>query len=174
PRRGGGGSGRCPGRRHPARSGRRRPGGAGSARRARRLRPDHRDAPACGRPSGHRGNRGPPGPPDPAPPGGDGGDRRSGHDGSRAVTERGGATIVAVALISGLVVVAAGLAAVGRVVAAYTQATAAADAAALAAAPLTFLPGDPVFEAAAYARANGAELVRCGCEKAPGDRKSVV
>jgi len=90
------------------------------------------------------------------------------------VTERGGATIVAVALISGLVVVAAGLAAVGRVVAAYTQATAAADAAALAAAPLTFLPGDPVSEAAAYARANGAELVRCGCEKVPGLGARVV
>ncbi len=90
------------------------------------------------------------------------------------MTERGGATIVAVALVSGLVLVAAGLAAIGRVAAAHVQVTAAADAAALAAAPLTFLPGDPVAEAAAYAEANGAALVRCDCIENTGLQTRVV
>lgn len=90
------------------------------------------------------------------------------------MTERGGATIVAAAVVSFLVLVAAGLAAVGRVGAARVQATSAADAAALAAAPLTFLPGDPAAEAATYARVNGADLVRCGCRKDLGLGDRVV
>lgn len=83
------------------------------------------------------------------------------------MSDRGSATLPALALVSILVLVAAGLAGVGRLVAAHVQATAAADAAALAAAPLTFLDGDPRAEADRYARANGARLLRCGCPKDP-------
>jgi len=79
------------------------------------------------------------------------------------VSDRGSATIVALAISSLLVLVAAGLVGVGRLVSAHVQATAAADAAALAAAPVTFLGRDPPAEAADYARANGARLVTCSC-----------
>lgn len=79
------------------------------------------------------------------------------------MNDRGSTTIVALAVSSLLVLVAAGLAGVGRLVSAHVQATAAADAAALAAAPVTFLGGDPRAEAADYARANGARLVTCAC-----------
>ena len=77
--------------------------------------------------------------------------------------ERGAATIVAVALATGLIDAAAGLVDVSRLVAAQVQATAAADAAALAAAPLTFLGGDPTEEASEFAVRNGAGLWRCRC-----------
>lgn len=79
------------------------------------------------------------------------------------MNSRGAATVPVMALVAVLVLVGAGLVAVGRVVAAHTQATAAADAAALAAAPLTFLDGDPVREAVLYAEANGAHLTACRC-----------
>lgn len=79
------------------------------------------------------------------------------------MSERGSATMVALAIVSILVLVSAGLAAVGRVVTAHIQATTAADGAALAAAPLTFLPGSPQAEAADYASRNGARLVACAC-----------
>lgn len=78
--------------------------------------------------------------------------------------ERGAATVVALAVVSALVLVAVGLVAVGRLVAAHVQATTAADGAALAAAPLTFLPGNPGTEAADYAARNGARLVSCRCQ----------
>lgn len=56
---------------------------------------------------------------------------------------------------------------VARTVAIRAQATAAADAAALAAAPATFADfgtsGDPIRAAAEMAAANGAELVDCRC-----------
>ncbi|MFP3916060.1 MAG: Rv3654c family TadE-like protein [Actinomycetota bacterium] len=79
------------------------------------------------------------------------------------MSDRGSATIVAVALVSLLTLTAVGLTAVGRAAGAHAQAAAAADGAALAAAPLTFLPGSPREEAADYARRNGARLVRCRC-----------
>jgi len=79
------------------------------------------------------------------------------------VRERGAATVVVVSLISGLVLVTAGLVDVSRLVAARAQAVAAADAAALAAAPVTFFGGDPVAEAAALADRNGARLEVCRC-----------
>lgn len=57
--------------------------------------------------------------------------------------------------------------AVGAGVAAYVQAAGAADAAALAAAPVTFRPfgakGTPTQEAARFASANRNRLVRCIC-----------
>lgn len=71
--------------------------------------------------------------------------------------------MAAMAMAAGLALVAAGLVDVGRLVAAHTQATAAADAAALAAAPLTFAGGDPRSEAAAFATRNGARLEACRC-----------
>lgn len=90
------------------------------------------------------------------------------------MNERGSATIVALAIVSLLVLVSVGLVAVGRVVAAHVQATAAADSAALAAAPLTFLPGDPRAEAARFASANGASLVACSCAVEGSFRARVV
>ncbi len=57
--------------------------------------------------------------------------------------------------------------AVGAGIGAYTQASGAADAAALAAAPVTFRPfgamGTPRHEAARFASANGTRLVSCTC-----------
>lgn len=90
------------------------------------------------------------------------------------MNERGSATVVALAVVSILVLVSAGLAAVGRVVAVHVQATAAADGAALAAAPLTFLPGSPQAEAADYASRNGARLVACACPTDSSFRRRVV
>ena len=64
-------------------------------------------------------------------------------------------------------VLAVGLAGVGSLLRAQAEASAAADAAALAAAPVTFLPfgakGSPTDEAARFARMNGARLVWCVC-----------
>lgn len=73
-----------------------------------------------------------------------------------------------------LVMVAGGLAGVGRLIAAHVQATTAADAAALAAAPLTFLVGDPEAEAGRYASENGFRLVSCRCPHDPGFHVRVV
>ena len=74
--------------------------------------------------------------------------------------------------VGGLVVVLAMLLAdVGGLLAARLQASAAADAAALAAAPVTFRPfgsgGSPIDEAARFAVANGAHLVTCRCPVDP-------
>lgn len=79
------------------------------------------------------------------------------------MSERGSATVPVVAITAILILVGAGLGGVGRLVAAHAQATAAADAAALAAAPLTFLDGNAAAEAARYAELNGARLVGCRC-----------
>ena len=72
------------------------------------------------------------------------------------------AGLAAVAMVLGLLV-----ADVARTVATRAQVTAAADAAALAAAPATFArfgtSGDPVRAAAEMAAANGVELVECSC-----------
>ncbi len=74
--------------------------------------------------------------------------------------------------VGGLVVVLTVLLAdVGGFLAARLQASAAADAAALAAAPVTFRPfgsaGSPIDEAARFAVANGARLVTCRCPVDP-------
>ena len=66
-----------------------------------------------------------------------------------------------------VVVLVIAVAAVGTAIAGYTAASNAADAAALAAAPVTFRPfgakGTPAREAARFASLNGARLVRCVC-----------
>lgn len=78
----------------------------------------------------------------------------SNDEGSASVLLAG---TVFVILVLGIVVGGA-----GQVVAARFQASTAADAAALAAAPATFL-GDPYREAARLAKANGARLLWCRC-----------
>jgi secretion/DNA translocation related TadE-like protein len=87
------------------------------------------------------------------------------------VNERG-ATGVLLAAVAGLVLVfAASLGMVGGFLRARVEASAAADAAALAAAPVTFLPfgaeGGPRDEAARFAALNGAQLVSCACVPDP-------
>jgi hypothetical protein len=66
-----------------------------------------------------------------------------------------------------ILVLAVGLGAVGAGVAGYVHAAGAADAAALAAAPVTFrsfgASGSPSQEAARFASVNGTRLVRCNC-----------
>jgi hypothetical protein len=71
--------------------------------------------------------------------------------------------------VAGIAVLVAMLAAdLGIFLAARSRAQIAADAAALAAAPVTFQPygasGSPTAEAAAFAAANGADLVECRCD----------
>jgi hypothetical protein len=74
--------------------------------------------------------------------------------------------IMAVTLLLALVVADAGSYLIAR-----TRAAAAADAAALAAAPVTFRPfgatGSPRHEASLFARVNGADLVSCTCPLDP-------
>jgi len=87
------------------------------------------------------------------------------------VTERGSAAPLLLAQIAVVVVLTIGLADVGILLAARQRASVAADAAALAAAPVTFLPfgatAGPRREAARFAAANGAELVGCVCPVDP-------
>ena len=74
---------------------------------------------------------------------------------------------VGMALVGLAMSLALGVGMVGGGVAAYMQASNAADAAALAAAPVTFSPfgarNGPSAEAARFAALNGAELIRCTC-----------
>ncbi len=87
------------------------------------------------------------------------------------MSDRGSATLALLAVVAVVVVLAAGLGGVAELFVARARATAAADAAALATAPVTFRPfgarGGPVSEAQRFARANGARLVSCRC---PVDR----
>lgn len=81
--------------------------------------------------------------------------------------ERGAAGIVTAAVGGFVVLFTISLALIGGVQMARLRATTAADAAALAAAPVTFLPfgaeGTPTEEAARFARLNGAGLISCDC-----------
>ncbi len=83
----------------------------------------------------------------------------------------GSAAPVVVGLVALLAVLAMLLADVGRYLAVRSQAIAAADAAALAAAPVTFrpygAPAGPRGEAMRFAAANGAVLVSCRCPMDP-------
>ncbi len=71
-----------------------------------------------------------------------------------------------------------GIADAGIIFAGRYQAATAADAAALAAAPVTFRPfgasGDAVEEAARYARINGASIIACRCKTDPSWRARTV
>ena len=81
-------------------------------------------------------------------------------------------TVAAVGvLVFGFLLVVA-VSGIGQVVIARTKVVTAAEAGALAAAPVTFRPfgasGSPTAEADRLVRANGAELVRCICPYDPG------
>lgn len=83
-----------------------------------------------------------------------------------------GAAGVLLAAVAGVVLLlAAVLASTGAYLRARVEAVAAADAAALAAAPVTFAPfgapGTASDEAARFAQANGASLVLCACAPDP-------
>ena len=71
-----------------------------------------------------------------------------------------------------------GIADAGMIIAGRYQAATAADAAALAAAPVTFRPfgasGNAVDEAARYAALNGASIVACRCKSDPSWRARTV
>ena len=75
--------------------------------------------------------------------------------------------LIGMALAGLVMLLALGVAIAGGGIAAYAQASNAADAAALAAAPVTFssfgAADGPEAEAARFARMNGATLVRCTC-----------
>jgi secretion/DNA translocation related TadE-like protein len=87
------------------------------------------------------------------------------------VNDRGAASVLILGIVGLIVVLGVMLGTAGQFLNARSQAQAAADAAALAAAPVTFHPfgsrGDPAAEAARLAVANGARLARCVC---PVDR----
>ena len=87
------------------------------------------------------------------------------------MTERGSAAVALLGVIAVALVLTAGLGAVGTWLRARTEANAAADAAALAAAPVTFLPfgaqGTAAEEAARFAAINGTRLVWCVCPPDP-------
>jgi secretion/DNA translocation related TadE-like protein len=87
------------------------------------------------------------------------------------VSERGSASLALVGVVALVLVLAVGLGAVGSYLRARVEATTAADAAALAAAPVTFLPfgtkGTPTDEAARFARLNGARITSCACPLDP-------
>ena len=83
------------------------------------------------------------------------------------MSDRGGAAVLLVGVAGVVLLLAAVLGAVGVYLRVRVETVAAADAAALAAAPVTFLPfgaeGTPTDEAARFAAANGARLVSCVC-----------
>ena len=90
----------------------------------------------------------------------------------RLRSERGSVTVFAVGvLVLGFLLVVA-LAGVGQVLVARSRVVTAAEAGALAAAPVTFRPfgadGSATAEAALLVRANGAELLSCSCLHDPG------
>lgn len=93
--------------------------------------------------------------------------------------ERGSVAPLLLAVAGVVLVLAVGVADVGILLAARLQAAAAADAAALAAAPVTFRPfgatSGPDAEARRLAAANGARLTACSCRADPSwDARIVV
>jgi len=92
--------------------------------------------------------------------------------------ERGSAAVVLLAVAALVVLLSVGVADVGLILGARLRAAAAADAAALAAAPVTFRPfgasGGPLDEARRLATANGASLTGCRCRVDPTWRSRVV
>ena len=88
--------------------------------------------------------------------------------------ERGSVSIVVAAAVGTALVVAMGVADVGRAVIARSRAEAVADLVALAAVQELALPSgvDPAVLAAAYAASNSVRLVSCACP--PGAREAVV
>ena len=91
---------------------------------------------------------------------------------------RGSAALLLLAVAGLVLVLTIGVADAGLVLGARLKAAAAADAAALAAAPVTFRPfgaeGSPASEAARLAAANGAVLISCRCPINRSWRRRVV
>jgi len=87
------------------------------------------------------------------------------------VSERGSVSPIALGVIVFLLMTSIGIVDVGLLLAGRLRVTAAADAAALAAAPVTFRPfgarAGPREEARRFATANGARLVSCDCARNP-------
>ncbi|MEX1207712.1 MAG: Rv3654c family TadE-like protein [Acidimicrobiia bacterium] len=87
------------------------------------------------------------------------------------MNERGSASLALLGVTGVVMMLAVGLAVVGSVMQARVEASTAADAAALAAAPVTFLPfgaqGTPTEEAARFATLNGSRLLSCICPVDP-------
>ena len=83
------------------------------------------------------------------------------------MNEHGSAGLTLIGVAAVVLLMVAALGSVGAYLNARVQVSAAADAAALAAAPVTFLPfgaeGGPADEAARFALLNGAELESCRC-----------
>ena len=100
-----------------------------------------------------------------------GGQRRRG-----AGSERGSVTMIMACLLLVMGVLAMGSADLARVAAAKGRAQTAADLAALAAAQELAVPGGegPAALAEAFADANGASLVSCGCEEGSGEARVEV
>jgi secretion/DNA translocation related TadE-like protein len=92
--------------------------------------------------------------------------------------ERGAAALTLLGIVGLLLILGVALGAVGTYLRARVEAGAAADAAALAAAPVTFLPfgalGTAADEAAEFARLNGFELVSCECAQDPSWEERTV
>lgn len=92
--------------------------------------------------------------------------------------DRGSVTVIAAALVAVMLVLTVVVAGSGVALAARFQASTAADAAALAAAPVTFRSygarGSPGSEARRFAAANGARLLRCDCPVDRSWRRRVV
>ena len=87
-------------------------------------------------------------------------------------SERGSVSVFTAGVMVMIGVLIVGLTGIGQVLLAKSRAAAAAEAGALAAAPVTFRPfgatGTATREAARLVRANGAELVACSCPHDPG------
>jgi len=87
------------------------------------------------------------------------------------MSERGSVSVAVLGVVAVALVLALGLSAVGSYLRARAEAEIAADAAALAAAPVTFLPfgarGTPAEEAARFAYLNGSRLEACRCPLDP-------
>lgn len=85
--------------------------------------------------------------------------------------DRGSAAIVLIVIVLIALLLGGALIGVGQVLVARARAVAAADAAALAAAPVTFHPfgaeGTPWQEAERFAAINGARLLSCSCPVDP-------
>jgi secretion/DNA translocation related TadE-like protein len=83
------------------------------------------------------------------------------------VSDRGSVSVLILGIVGVVVVLGLMLGTAGQYLNAQSRAQAAADAAALAAAPVTFRSfgseGSPAAEAARFAASNGAQLVRCIC-----------
>lgn len=92
--------------------------------------------------------------------------------------ERGSVSLVLAAVAGVVLLLAAALGTVGAYLRVRLEASTAADAAALAAAPVTFLPfgavGSPGEEAAHFAMMNGARLVTCHCDLDPSWERRTV